>query len=197
MAGYFDRDRNPRNPLTGVSGTRTAAGQMNHPGTHVGNTAEYMASGYPFFCHIDTTAAVTFGSDATGAGGPGSSVPGDGDVISVAFPYVTRWVMIKGYKVAANVANGKVFVGVSRVGVGTSTTDGDCQADLAFIGGQQLEMKCSKLFIRLEDVSECTAIQIVAGLTNIPAEDFVVETAGNTNIGVDKIATIAGTYNHA
>ena len=191
MAGYYDRDRT----VPGSTTQRAGAGTMNHSYPHVGNTAEYLASGYPFFCHIDTTDSVTFGDDATGSGGAATQAPADGDVISVAFPYVTRWVMIKGFKSTANVANGVTFVGVSRTGVGTASTDGPCQADLAMIGGQQLEMKCSKLFIRLKDVSECTDIQIVAGLTNIKASDFVVETSDNSNIGVDKIAVIAGTHN--
>jgi hypothetical protein len=184
QTGYYDRDRT--NPAP--------AGQMNHAFPNVGNTAEYMASGYPFFCHIDTTVNVAFGADATGTASQ-TEAPADGDVISVAFPYVTRWVMIKGFKSAANVANAVAFVGVSRTGVGTGSTNGPCQADLAFISGEHLEMKCSKLFIRLKDVSECTTIQIVAGLTNIKALDFVVETSDNTNIGVDKTAVIAGTHN--
>ena len=48
MAGYYDRDRNPRNEVTGISGTRTMAGTMNHPTTHYGNTAEFMVSGWPY-----------------------------------------------------------------------------------------------------------------------------------------------------
>ena len=183
--GYYDRDRT------------SAAGTMNHPGTHVGNTAEYMASGYPFFCSIATATAVTFAADKTGAGSAGSQTLDDGDVISVAFPYVSRWVIVKGFKAGVAVAYDEVFVGVSKTGVGTGSTAGPCQADLALIGGMQLEMKCSKLYFRIADISECTHIQIVAGLTNIPAGDFDVETSGNTNIGVDKIATISGTHNHS
>ena len=48
MAGYYDRDRNPRALNTAVSGTRTMAGTMNHPATHYGNTAEFMVSGWPY-----------------------------------------------------------------------------------------------------------------------------------------------------
>ena len=194
MAGYYDRDRNP----SGAFGSgATAAGTMNHAYSHVGNTAEYLASGYPFFCSISTGNAVTFAANKTGSGSAGSQSLDDGDVISVAFPYVSRWVIVKGFKSGVAVAEDEVFVGVSKTGVGTGQTAGPCQADLALIGGMQLEMKCSKLYFRIADISECTDIQIVAGLTNIPASEFVVETSDNSNIGVDKIASIVGTHNHS
>ena len=198
--GYYDIDRANRNYNTGVAGTPgngDAAGTMNHTYSHVGNTAEYLASGYPFFCNIATGNNVTFAVDKTGTGSAGAQALDDGDVISVAFPYVSRWLMVKGFKNGAAVANDVVYVGVSRTGVGSGSTDGPCQADLSMIAGEHLEMKCSKLFFRIKDVSECTHIQIVAGLTNILAEDFIVETSANTNIGVDKIAAISGTHNHS
>ena len=72
MAGYYDRDRNPRTDA-GVSGTRTMAGSMNHPAAHYGNTAEFMVSGWPYFETISVT---------NGAGGTAS------------FEMVTQWVCI-------------------------------------------------------------------------------------------------------
>ena len=58
MAGYYDRDRNPRvNDGGSTQGNRestfSAAGTMNHPITHHGNTAEYMASGFPYVLYLD------------------------------------------------------------------------------------------------------------------------------------------------
>ena len=51
MAGYYDRDRNYRVPTTGLhsgTGVPSAAGTMNHPMTHYGNTAEFLVSGWPY-----------------------------------------------------------------------------------------------------------------------------------------------------
>ena len=47
MSGYYDRDRSPPG-----SSTRTAAGTMNYPGTYIGNTAEYLVSGWPYVKRI-------------------------------------------------------------------------------------------------------------------------------------------------
>ena len=69
-------------------------------------------------------------------------------------------------------------------------TDVPCKIDALFISGTRLEMKLSELYIQCADVSGITDVQIIAGLTNIPASDFIVDTATNINIGVDKAATI-------
>jgi hypothetical protein len=185
---YYDRDRRRRVPGTGADdfSTPTAAPTMNHPYSNVGNATEYMASGYPFICSIAVDGA-SHDNDATPAV---STALADGDIISIAFPYVTRWIMLRGYNGASEVANGIVFVSFSETGVGTTAAAGPCQADLAFLDGTRLEVKCSKLYFRCATVASCDYIQVVAGLTNVPAEDFVVETSGNTNIGVDKTAII-------
>ena len=74
MAGYYDRDRNPRTPGTEArTSAFTAAGTMNHPMTHHGNVAEYQASGIPFaqkvVCNVD-------------------------HAVQVDFPFVTQWVQV-------------------------------------------------------------------------------------------------------
>ena len=185
MSGYYDRNRRNRNFNTGLAGTPGAgdsAGFMSHPQTHVGNTTEYMASGYPFICSIAVNgASYNDENDQTKA-------LGTGDIISMQFPYVTRWIMLRGYTGSNEIANGKVFVSFSETGVGTNTTAGVCQADLAFVDVVRLELKCSKLFFRLVDTT-CDFIQVIAGLTNVPSDDFVVETSNSSNVGVDKTAT--------
>ena len=179
MAGYYDRDRQ--------NDAIKSAGTMNHAYSHVGNTSEYMASGYPFICNIKVDGNTTIKDESNAA-----QTIADGDIISIAFPYVTRWVMIKAYKGSADVANAVGFMSLSETGVGTNgvNNEGPCQADLSMLNGVRLEMKCAKLFFRCADSSEISFIQVVAGLTNIPAADFVVETADNSNIGVDKTATV-------
>jgi hypothetical protein len=109
----------------------------------------------------------------------------------MVFPYVTRWIMITGMHVDVKVAYDECFVGVSETGVGTNVSPGPNQVDLKFIDGVRLEMKCSKLYFRIADLSEITHIQVIAGLTNVPGGDFDIETVGTaTNIGVDKAATV-------
>ena len=190
MAGYYDRDRNPRNQVTGVSGTRTAAGTMNHPHSHVGNTAEYMASGYPFMQTVKIDSA-SYARDTDGA----VTALDDNDIVKVSFPYVTRWVIVRATSGGGNVSQGDCFIGLTESGMGIS--DVPCKIDALFISGVRLEMKLSELYIECADVSGITNVQIIAGLTNIPADDFVIDTSANTNVGVDKAATIIMVHDNA
>ena len=48
MSGYYDRDRSP----PGSNTTRNAAGTMNYPTPYLGNTAEYLVSGWPYVKRI-------------------------------------------------------------------------------------------------------------------------------------------------
>ena len=49
MSGYYDRDRS------------LAAGSFhNHGGTFIGNTAEYMVSGWPYAKTVTSTTTITF-----------------------------------------------------------------------------------------------------------------------------------------
>ena len=57
MAGYYDRDRNP-NGAYGANAT--AAGTMQYPQTHIGNTAEYLVSGWPYAKTVTGTTTITF-----------------------------------------------------------------------------------------------------------------------------------------
>ena len=48
MSGYYDRDRT------------NAAGTMQHPRTYIGNTAEYLVSGWPYAKTVTGTTTITF-----------------------------------------------------------------------------------------------------------------------------------------
>ena len=180
MAGYYDRDRNP-NGAFGLNAT--AAGTMNHTYSHVGNTAEYQSSGYPFFQTININNASYPNADNTSS----NITLGDGDIISVQFPYVTRWIMMTAHSGNSKIANDKAFVGMSEAGVASTASS---FVDLAFVDGVRLEMKASKLYFRLADVGAIAHIEIIAGLTGVPSSEFYVETSGQTNVGIDKAATI-------
>jgi len=74
MAGYYDRDRNPRTTPDGGAASHgyTASGTMNHAYSHHGNVAEYQGSGFPFLFH------------------PGAA-PSD---VRIEFPFVTQWITV-------------------------------------------------------------------------------------------------------
>ena len=180
MAGYYDRDRNPN----GAFGTNaTAAGTMNHTYSHVGNTAEYQSSGYPFFQTININGASYPDADNTAS----NITLGDGDIISLQFPFVTRWIMMTAHSGNSKIANDVAFVGMSEAGVASTASS---FVDVAFVDGVRLEMKASKLYFRVQDVSSIEHIEIIAGLTGVPSSEFYVETSSQTNIGIDKAATI-------
>lgn len=48
MSGYYDRDR------------AAAAGTMQHPGTYIGNTSEYLVSGWPYAKNVTSTTTIEF-----------------------------------------------------------------------------------------------------------------------------------------
>ena len=190
MAGYYDRDRRPRNGIGAPQSwdSQTAAGTMNHPTTHIGNTSEYQASGYPFVQTIPISGTLLDESGST-------ITLANNDVIKITFPYVTRWIIVKGVNSGgtAEVPIGNIHIGFSEAGVKTATT----RVDLALFGDQRLEVKCSELFIQLADISACTQVEIMAGLTNIPSADFVVTTPAGTNVGVESAATVLCVHDDA
>ena len=166
MAGYYDRDRNPRTPGTEARASAfTAAGTMNHPMTHHGNVAEYQVSGIPFF-YTFTTAEDT--------------------VHTITFPYVTQWIQIilddnksikVGYTKAGLGHDGGNYVeeygdpmnpvdtrltGTNYV-VFDSTTAGDLP------NGAIWRMKTNQLAI-ISDAE--VRVSIVAGLTSVLSSDF-------------------------
>ena len=190
MAGYYDRDRRPRNGVGAPQSwdSQTAAGTMNHPTTHIGNTSEYQASGYPFVQTIPISGTLPDESGST-------ITLANNDVIKITFPYVTRWIILKGVNAGgtAEVPIGNIHIGFSEAGVKTAAT----RVDLALFGDQRLEVKCSELFIQLADISACTQVEIMAGLTNIPSADFVVTTPAGTNVGVESAATVLCVHDNA
>ena len=161
---YYDRDRNPRSPSTGLPVSRTAMGTMNHPMTHHGNVAEYQVSGIPFF-YTFTTAEDT--------------------VHTITFPYVTQWIQIilddnKSIKVGytkaglehdggnyeeehAPLSNADTRLTGSNYVVFDSTSAGDLP------NGAIWRMKTNQLaIISANEVR----VSIVAGLTNVLSSDF-------------------------
>ena len=119
------------------------AGTMNHPMTHHGNTAEYQASGIPF------VQKVTFSGSQDKR---------------IDFPFVTQWVQVfcekdKPFDVGfSNVANNKVRL-----------DDGDDTAPKPNVW----RVKCKSIFISsLQAGTDSSIAYVVAGLTNVPADQF-------------------------
>ena len=168
MAGYYDRDRRPRNAVGAPQSwdTQTPAGSMNHPYTHHGNVAEYQASGIPF--------ALTINLD-------GTSTPE-----KISFPYVTQW-----FQVICN-DNGKViYLSFSADGhydhaddSGTADPAPNNYIEIhtpAVITGtgkghnpQMREtpcyrLKCKEIYLSADGAC---GVSIIAGLTSVKAADF-------------------------
>ena len=120
MAGYYDRDRNPRLDSTGVSGTRTMAGTMNHPMTHHGNVAEYQASGFPYVITLSGAQSDTL----------------------IKFPYVTQWICVSGLSADAFFA--------FKSGSSNDTTDNAmkfCVQETANASAPIFHVRCTDLYV--------------------------------------------------
>lgn len=101
MSGYYDRDRNPRTAGTEAMGTYTAAGTMNHPMTHYGNTAEFLVAGWPYIKN-----------HTSGSGGP--------EVVTINFPYVTQFIQITSLGGTAEVRFKNGGTSVFKIPTGTT-----------------------------------------------------------------------------
>ena len=144
MAGYYDRDRNPRvNDGGSTQGERastfSAAGTMNHPITHHGNTAEYMASGFPYVLYLD--------GNITDA--------------KISFPFVTQWVCISGKSDRVAIA--------FKASASNDITGNAMKFIIEKSEESQppvFRWKCTDIYVTGEDIS------IAAGMTNVPRENF-------------------------
>ena len=150
--GYYDRDRNPRSPTTGIpSATPTSMGTMNHPITHHGNVAEYQASGIPFAKKITLTQNVR---------------------TQLKFPYVTQWVEV----IIENDHAVEVAFAEKGLSTATASTNNHVLIDGGSVSGQRSfggiwRLKCNQLWF-LTGESGGANIYVIAGLTNVPYEDF-------------------------
>tara|TARA_Y100000034_G_C6855245_1_gene388569 strand:- start:843 stop:1328 length:486 start_codon:yes stop_codon:yes gene_type:complete len=153
MAGYYDRDRNPS------GGTRTAAGTMNHPMTHHGNTAEYMASGFPFVYHHGVDMADQ----------------------RIEFPFVTQWILI-----SAPTKDAHIAFRSSQADVAASVVSNKfiIPQDSAII----LPIKCIDLWIDSDGATDVSVMAGLTGVPRSQFPSIIalegiatVETATGTN----------------
>ena len=151
MSGYYDRDRNTRTDYGHDANTKTAAGTMNHPITHHGNTAEYQASGIPFVKKIALVQNTR---------------------TQVTFPFVTQWVevIVEG--------NHAVEIAFSETGLSTATgsSNNHVVIDAGSFPGQRgfgsvWRVKCNQMWF-LTGETDGANIYVIAGLTNVPADQF-------------------------
>ena len=95
MAGYYDKDRNTRTDYGSDETSFTVSGQMNHPITHHGNTAEYQCSSIPWLQEYATASNQ-----------------------KVEFPFVTRWIVVTA--VGRTAEDHDVKIAFSSTGIGNS-----------------------------------------------------------------------------
>jgi len=168
MAGYYDRDRNQRSADGSIYTAPTAAGTMNHAYSHHMNANEYIASGMPFV-HRASFLKAAYTED-------GSSGNYFDELITITFPYVTRWLMVQVHD--GTLTNGQYdLINVARIGFGNYDTDEGIQGSnfvtTNITNQQRLELKCKKLYVWLPGTlqgSQDAYIEVIAGLTNV--KDF-------------------------
>lgn len=130
---------------------------MSHwPVPHHGMVSEYQSSGVPF---------VTSSANSEVSTSP----------IGVSFPFVSRWIMI------TNTGGSALRFGFSSNGVSSVSS-----ANYYILSGGQtterLELKCDKVFFRQHNGP--TSFSLIAGLTNVPINQFFAVTGSNGVTGV-------------
>jgi len=123
MSGYYDRDRS------------SAAGQMNHAYTHHGNTAEYMASGFPWVYHHGVDMADQ----------------------RIEFPFVTQWVLISAPTKDAHIA---FRSSQADVAAGTVSNKFIIPANSAII----LPIKCVDLWVDSDGATDVSVMAGLTGV---------------------------------
>lgn len=132
----------------------------NWPAPHHGMVSEYQASGVPFVTSSATNEVAT-------------------TPVSVSFPFVTRWIEV--FNTDSTAAD-TIRVGFTSNGV-KNVPDANY---LILSGGQntgRLELKCNQLWFRQHGLSP-TSFTLIAGLTNVPQNQFFVMTGSNGVAGV-------------
>jgi hypothetical protein len=160
---YFDVDRAGYYP-----------GGIETPYPDHNMASEYLASGVPFVFYKEV------------------SDPGENSIITITFPYVTRWVSIS----ITNSATTRLGFGDVSSTKGVQGSNYILPAHLTAANGGPFELKCKRLKIYVPN-GQAPKISIIAGLTNVRDFPPVETTADITGItqeaAVTKTATKAGT----
>ena len=131
---------------------------MSHwPAPHHGMVSEYQASGVPFV--------------TSSAAGEAQTTP-----IQVTFPYVTRWVQVFNTDI-----NGDLRVGFTQNGVNGGPTKNFVVLNKTNQTARW-EVKCTSLWLRNNGTN--STFSIIAGLTNVSAEQFFLMSGSNGVAGV-------------
>jgi len=124
---------------------------------HHGTVSEYQASSVPY---VSSSHSLT-----------------DTTVAQFAFPYVTRHITV------FNSGSTAVRVGFTENGV-----DSNPLANYMILAGDsqtpRLELKCDKIFVRKDEGIAPSVVSVVAGITNIPKNQFFAMTGSNGVVGV-------------
>lgn len=132
----------------------------NWPAPHHGMVSEYQASGVPFVTSSAANEVTT-------------------SPIQVTFPFVTRWIQV--FNTDPTGAD-TIRLGFTSNGV-KSTPNANY---LILSGGQstdRLELKCTEVWFMQHGASP-TSFSLVAGLTNVPHNQFFVMSGSNGVVGV-------------
>lgn len=136
---------------------------MSHwPKPHHGMVSEYQASGVPFITSSQFNEV-------------GATTP-----VSVTFPFVTRWVVVHN--------TDKTTGDYIRWGFTSNGVKSVPNANYMLLDGGEitprLEVKCSQLWFLADDNAKPASFSVVAGLTNVPIDQFFAVTGSNGVAGV-------------
>ena len=102
------------------------------------------------------------------------------DPIRIEFPYVTRWIVVhnKNKTQTDTIRFGFTSNGVKGVGGRRYFELDGAESSM------RLEVKCTELWFLADDNSKPCGFSVVAGLTNVPVDNFFAVTGSNGVSGV-------------
>ena len=157
QSGYYDRDRRPKT-AAGLADGWTGdepAGQMNYAPPHHSSTAEYQSSGVPFVFTLKNKA------------------PDVQNVYTIDLPFGSRWIMVQIVNTGTIVLRGDCRIGFGYKGADDSglVGTGNNYVNTQLTNQTRLELKCSQIQVVVLGTGNVD-IQIIAGLTGVPGQDF-------------------------
>ena len=148
--------------------------QRRIPRPHHNFVPEYQMSGIP---HVETRTLAARADNA--------AVVDDIASHKFTFESVTRWIVINNH---SNNATKHLRIYFNETAAKTAYSDDEDDHYFVINGDEQtqrLEIKCKELYLITDTANDDFEVSVVAGLTNVPAEDFPDQTKENGFLGVE------------
>lgn len=144
------------------------------PKPHHNFVPEYQMSGIPWVKTIELPAAIN-----------AAALIANIDDYKVDFEFVTRWIKLHSHNDAGKAG---VFIYFNETAAKTAY---DVAQDTHYYlmdleeATGRLELKCKTLYLIPSVINKESQVSIMAGLTNIPSEDFPDQTKNNGFVGIE------------